>query len=119
MTTSLHRVSQSTAPLPKKSAQSDGQNISHSREDWITKAKCRQGDPDALFVRGAQQRKAAALCRHCPALDQCRAIALDNREEFGVWGGMTERQRRALLRKNRHIDNWANYFADGGQITGI
>lgn len=50
---------------------------------------------------------------------QCRADALDNRVEFGVWGGLTERQRRALLRKNPHIKSWAEYLASGGELVGI
>lgn len=89
------------------------------RGEWVTLAKCRDGDPDALFVRGAAQRRAAAICRHCPVMLQCRADALDNRVEFGVWGGLTERQRRALLRKNPHITSWAEYLASGGELVGI
>ena len=89
------------------------------RGEWVTQAKCRKGDPDALFVRGAEQRKAAVICRHCPVLTECRADALDNRVEFGVWGGLTERQRRALLRKNPHITDWAHYLAQGGELVGI
>lgn len=89
------------------------------RGEWITQAKCRNGDPDALFVRGAAQRRAAAICRHCPVAMQCCADALDNKVEFGVWGGLTERQRRALLRKNPHITNWAEYLAQGGEIAGV
>lgn len=89
------------------------------RGEWVTQAKCRNEDPDALFVRGAEQRKAAVICRHCPVLTECRADALDNRVEFGVWGGLTERQRRALLRKNPHITDWANYLAKGGELVGI
>ena len=45
--------------------------------------------------------------------------ALDNRVEFGVWGGLTERQRRALLRKNPEIEDWASYLAAGGELHGI
>lgn len=89
------------------------------RGEWITQAKCRHEDPDALFVRGAEQRKAAVICRHCPVQLECRADALDNRVEFGVWGGLTERQRRALLRKNPHIKDWAGYLARGGELVGI
>ncbi len=77
------------------------------------------GIPTPLFVRGAEQRRAAAICRHCPVLLQCRADALDNRVEFGVWGGLTERQRRALLRKNPDITDWAAYLAAGGELIGI
>ncbi len=108
--------------LPSERVASDSdyqQGLSFERGEWITQAKCRSGDPDALFVRGAEQRKAAVICRHCPVVLECRADALDNRVEFGVWGGLTERQRRALLRKNPHITNWAEYLASGGELTGI
>ena len=89
------------------------------RGEWVTQAKCRNGDPDALFVRGAAQRRAAAICRHCPVAMQCCADALDNKVEYGVGGGLTERQRSALLRKNPHITNWAEYLAQGGEIAGV
>ncbi|QPK79324.1 WhiB family transcriptional regulator [Corynebacterium lizhenjunii] len=89
------------------------------RGEWVRKANCRNCDPDALFVRGAEQRKAAEICEECPVLNQCLADALDNRVEFGVWGGLTERQRRALLRKNRHIKSWADYLSAGGELIGI
>lgn len=78
---------------------------------WVSKALCRTGDPDDLFVRGAAQRKAAVICRHCPVILECAADALDNRVEFGVWGGMTERQRRALLKQHPEVASWADYFA--------
>jgi WhiB family transcriptional regulator, redox-sensing transcriptional regulator len=70
-----------------------------------------QADPDELFVRGAAQRKAAVICRHCPVILECGADALDNRVEFGVWGGMTERQRRALLKQHPEVVSWADFFA--------
>ncbi len=79
--------------------------------DWASKALCRTGDPDELFVRGAAQRKAAAICRHCPVLLECGADALDNRVEWGVWGGMTERQRRDLLRQHSDVVSWADFLA--------
>jgi WhiB family redox-sensing transcriptional regulator len=77
---------------------------------WVTKALCRETDPEELFVRGAAQRRAAAICRHCPVMRECGAEALDNKVEFGVWGGMTERQRRALLKQHPEIVSWADYF---------
>ncbi|BBY56198.1 transcriptional regulator WhiB4 [Mycolicibacillus koreensis] len=78
---------------------------------WVAKAACRTVDPDELFVRGAAQRKAAVICRHCPVVLECAADALDNRVEFGVWGGMTERQRRALLKQHPEVTSWADFFA--------
>ncbi|MFL6085123.1 MAG: WhiB family transcriptional regulator [Mycobacterium sp.] len=82
-----------------------------ARIAWVSQARCRQADPDELFVRGAAQRKAAVICRHCPVILECGADALDNRVEFGVWGGMTERQRRALLKQHPEVNSWAEFFA--------
>jgi WhiB family transcriptional regulator, redox-sensing transcriptional regulator len=76
-------------------------------EPWVSKALCRNADPDRLFVRGAAQRKAAEMCRRCPVMRECGAEALDNRVEFGVWGGMTERQRRALIHQRPEVVSWA------------
>ena len=77
---------------------------------WASKALCRTTDPDELFVRGAAQRRAAVICRHCPVLNECGAEALDNKVEYGIWGGMTERQRRALLKQHPDVVSWADFF---------
>ena len=68
-------------------------------EDWASRAACKGDTPDALFVRGAEQNKAKQVCAGCPVRTECLAEALDNQIEWGVWGGMTERERRALLRR--------------------
>jgi WhiB family redox-sensing transcriptional regulator len=86
-------------------------STAEARSGWVSSARCRATDPDQLFVRGAAQRKAAVICRHCPVTDECAAEALDNQMEFGVWGGMTERQRRALLKQHPEVNSWADYFA--------
>ena len=86
-----------------------------ARSAWVFKAKCRSADPEELFVRGAAQRKAAAICRNCPVIVQCAVEALDNEVEFGVWGGMTERQRRALRKRHPAVVSWAEFFADQQQ----
>lgn len=75
-------------------------------EDWSARAACRATDPDALFVQGAAQNRAKALCMGCEVRTECLADALDNQVEFGVWGGMTERERRALLRRRPNITSW-------------
>ena len=75
-------------------------------KDWTLSARCREEKPDALFVRGAEQNKAKLLCRGCPVRTECLAEALDNQIEWGVWGGMTERERRALLRR-RPAGTWS------------
>ncbi|HVF19580.1 MAG TPA: WhiB family transcriptional regulator [Mycobacteriales bacterium] len=74
--------------------------------DWITRASCRTAAPDELFVQGAAQNRAKQLCVGCPVRTECLADALDNRVEFGVWGGMTERERRALLRRRPNVRSW-------------
>src|SRR5579875_3773573 len=75
-------------------------------EDWTTRASCRKEQPDALFVQGAAQNRAKVVCHGCPVRTECLADALDNRTEFGVWGGLTERERRALLRRRPGVKSW-------------
>ena len=74
-------------------------------EDWTLQAKCR-GMQDDLFTDGAEQKRARTICAGCPVKAMCLAEALDNRIEWGVWGGMTERERRRLLRKHTEITSW-------------
>jgi WhiB family transcriptional regulator, redox-sensing transcriptional regulator len=85
--------------------------VTDARTAWVLQGKCLSTDPDKLFVRGAAQREAAAMCRDCPVIAECLADALDNEVEFGVWGGMTERQRRALLKQHPEVDSWSAFFA--------
>ena len=75
-------------------------------EDWASLAQCRQRQPDELFVRGAAQNDAKRLCAGCPVRTECLAEALDNEIEWGVWGGLTERERRAILRKRPNVTSW-------------
>jgi len=82
-------------------------------DEWAREANCAGQDPEALFVRGKAQHDAKAVCKTCPVLAQCLAEALDNRTEFGVWGGMTERERRALLRKRPDITSWKSALRAG------
>jgi WhiB family transcriptional regulator, redox-sensing transcriptional regulator len=57
-------------------------------------------DPDRFFVRGiAQARPVIRVCERCPVKDECLSYALNNEITFGVWGGLTERRRRAYQRR--------------------
>lgn len=67
--------------------------------NWKDYAKCKEDTPDALFVRGAEQNIAKLVCSRCVVKEECLSEALTNQIEWGVWGGLTERERRALLRK--------------------
>jgi len=77
------------------------------REDWTMRAKCR-GMEDALFPDASDQKRARLLCSGCPVRFECLAEALDNRIEWGVWGGMTERERRLLLRQRTDVTSWSS-----------
>ena len=85
--------------------------VAEARTAWVLKALCLSTDPDDLFVSGKAQRRATAICRHCPVVVECLADALDNQVEFGVWGGMTERQRRALLKQHPEVVSWSEFLA--------
>jgi WhiB family redox-sensing transcriptional regulator len=74
--------------------------------DWIAEAACRGTNPDELFVQGAAQNRVKAVCMTCRVRTECLADALDHHVEFGVWGGMTERERRALLRRRPNVTSW-------------
>ena len=74
--------------------------------EWAARGACRTADPDALFVQGAAQNRAKSICMACPVRTECLADALDHRIEFGVWGGMTERERRSLLRRRPNVQSW-------------
>ena len=76
------------------------------REDWTMRAKCR-GMEDALFPEASDQKRARLVCSGCPVRFECLAEALDNRIEWGIWGGMTERERRLLLRQRPDVASWS------------
>jgi WhiB family redox-sensing transcriptional regulator len=75
---------------------------------WTAQAACGAGkvSPDTLFVEGAAQRDARSVCQSCRVRLECLADALDSRTDFGVWGGMTERERRALRRRRPEVESW-------------
>jgi len=67
--------------------------------DWRDSALCAETDPEAFFPeKGGSTREAKAVCRNCPVKAECLAYALDKGEGFGIWGGLSERERRRLNR---------------------
>ena len=68
---------------------------------WVAYAGCRDADPDWFFP-GHEGDTSAALrvCRGCPVREDCLEWALETRVRYGVWGGLTERERRRLLRRS-------------------
>ncbi len=86
---------------------SDDSGRTTATRNWRHRARCRDQDPDTLFVQGARQRDVREVCKACPVRTECLAHALDNRIRFGVWGGMTERERRALLKRRPDVVSWS------------
>lgn len=80
-------------------------------DNWAAQAACQGAVSDALFVKGADQHRAKTICGACDVRNECLAEALDNRIEWGVWGGMTERERRALLRRQPGVTAWREVLA--------
>lgn len=73
-------------------------------EDWQDGANCLGVDPDLFFPeRGASTREAKEVCRGCLVREQCLEFALQNGEKFGIWGGMSERERRRIRRQRAQI----------------
>lgn len=65
--------------------------------DWTRLAECQYTDPDAFFPeKGASVTEARRICRGCPVRVQCLRYALGNEETHGIWGGLSERELRAL-----------------------
>ena len=66
---------------------------------WQSDSLCAQTDPEAFFPeKGGSTRDAKKICTTCEVKAQCLEYALQNDERFGIWGGLSERERRRLRR---------------------
>ena len=67
---------------------------------WQTDALCAQTDPEAFFPeKGGSTREAKKVCIGCEVRSECLEYALANDERFGIWGGLSERERRKLKKR--------------------
>ena len=67
---------------------------------WQDRAVCAQTDPEAFFPeKGGSTREAKRVCRGCEVRAECLEYALEHDERFGIWGGLSERDRRRLKRE--------------------
>lgn len=77
--------------------------------DWRAEAACRDEDPELFFPLGdsgpalMQIEDAKAVCRSCAVVSECLSWALESGQESGIWGGMSEGERRALRRRTRTV----------------
>jgi WhiB family redox-sensing transcriptional regulator len=70
---------------------------------WQDQANCRGANADLFFPeRGASTRTAKSICRECQAREECLEFAITTGEKFGIWGGLSERERRRI-RRDRQI----------------
>jgi len=103
--------SQKQAPTSSSSSPSSHTNLSagpiiqlisgESVElSWQERALCAQTDPEAFFPeKGGSTREAKRVCLSCDVRSQCLEYALAHDERFGIWGGLSERERRRLKRR--------------------
>jgi WhiB family redox-sensing transcriptional regulator len=69
-------------------------------EEWQDRALCAETDPEAFFPeKGGSTREAKRICSGCEVRAQCLEYALAHDERFGIWGGLSERERRRLKRQ--------------------
>ena len=69
-------------------------------QDWHGRALCAQTDPEAFFPeKGGSTRDAKKICGSCEVRARCLEYALHNDERFGIWGGLSERERRKLRKR--------------------
>lgn len=77
--------------------------------DWRHRAACRDEDPELFFPIGTtgpaefQTDQAKAVCRRCPVVEDCLSWAMETGQDSGVWGGLSEDERRALKRRGARL----------------
>ena len=77
--------------------------------DWRHYSACRDEDPELFFPIGntgpavLQIEEAKQVCRRCAVMDSCLQWALDSGQDAGVWGGLSEDERRALKRRRTRV----------------
>ncbi len=69
-------------------------------QEWQERALCAQTDPEAFFPeKGGSTREAKRICQGCEVRAECLEYALAHDERFGIWGGLSERERRKLKKR--------------------
>ena len=77
-----------------------GIGLEADAQSWQEQALCAETDPEAFFPeKGGSTREAKKICTGCEVKAQCLEYALANDERFGIWGGLSERERRRLRRR--------------------
>jgi WhiB family transcriptional regulator, redox-sensing transcriptional regulator len=103
--TATMELVETTAGVPYPLADPFGESVAELVEDdgeeqeWQERALCAQTDPEAFFPeKGGSTREAKRICSGCEVRAECLEYALAHDERFGIWGGLSERERRRLRR---------------------
>jgi len=78
--------------------------------DWVHRARCKDEDPELFFPIGTtgpaavQIERAKAICVRCDVRAECLEWAMSTAQDAGVWGGLSEEERRALRRARRRSE---------------
>lgn len=81
--------------------------MSLPNDSWREYAACRNQDPEIFFPVGSsgpaleEIEMAKSICHRCPVREQCLDYALRTGQDYGIWGGLTEDERRVLARRRR------------------
>lgn len=67
---------------------------------WRERSSCLGENPEIFFAGGGVSRKAKKICQSCPVREQCLELSLRNDERFGIWGGLSRAERRALKKRS-------------------
>ena len=88
--------------------------------EWQERALCAQTDPEAFFPeKGGSTREAKRICTRCEVTTECLEYAMRHDERFGIWGGMSERERRKIKRRANEARIAAAAAAQGTPLMQI
>ena len=96
--------SQPSHPLGNRCARPHRNLLASGPQPWMWDAACASAGTDLFFPREQRDpsnREAKRICAGCPVKNECLEYSLATREEFGVWGGLDEWERRALLEQKK------------------
>jgi WhiB family redox-sensing transcriptional regulator len=102
---SEHQSSTTPAPAPDALRAASvldirSEGLDADEQGWQERALCAETDPEAFFPeKGGSTREAKKICTGCEVRAECLEYALGNDERFGIWGGLSERERRRLRRR--------------------
>lgn len=88
-------------------------NAAATAPDWRSGALCAQTDPEAFFpAKGGTTRPAKRICQGCQVRAECLAYALAEDIRYGVWGGLSPNERRAIAARTTTAASAATWLAE-------